>query len=163
MARYVARVHTPMSVGDAFALVSDMRTFEAWDPGIRSVTQVVGDGPGRGAEYDVRFAALPIDLRVAPIPIGLTLHYETERYEVPASRTEPHTVLLVARGVLFSSVDLITVSSAPGGCLVVYDADLRLNGPLRFGDLSLRVAFSWIGGRAEAGLRAALDGTSVPA
>lgn len=159
MARYVARVHTPMAIAEAFALVSDMRTFEDWDPGVRSVDQVVGDGPGLGAEYEVRVAASP----VPAVPIDLTLHYVTERCEAPDSRNEPHTVLLVARSLLFSSVDLLTVSSAPGGCVVVYDADLRLNGPLRMGDLGLRVAFSWIGAHAGAGLRTALDGTSVPA
>lgn len=154
MARYVARVHTPMPVLDAFALVSDMRTFENWDPGVSAVEQVVGDGPGEGATYDVKVSAIPRDI---------TLRYVTERYEVPASRTEPHTVLLVARSLPLTSVDEITVRSAPGGSLVVYDADLRLNGPLRLGDLSLRVAFSWIGGRAESGLREALGGVSVAA
>jgi hypothetical protein len=159
MARYVARVHTAMSVVDAFALVSDMRTFADWDPGVRSVTQVVGDGPGRGAEYDLSAAAVPL----LPLPVGLPLHYVTERYEVPASRTSPREALLVARHPVLTSVDLITATAAPGGSLVVYDADLRLNGPLRLGDLGLRAAFSWIGGRFEAGLRSALDGTSVPA
>lgn len=154
MARYVIRIHTPMSVTDAFALVSDMRTFADWDPGLTAVQQVEGDGPGLGAAYDVRVAAVPRDL---------TLRYVTERYDVPASRTQPHTVLLVARSLVLTSVDEITVTSAPGGCLVVYDADLRLNGPLRLGDLSLRLAFSWIAGRAEAGLRDALGGVSVPA
>ncbi|MGB7979444.1 MAG: SRPBCC family protein [Candidatus Nanopelagicales bacterium] len=153
MARYVARVRTPMSVVDAFALVSDMRTFAEWDPGVRAVDQVVGDGPGAGAEYDVRVSAVPRDL---------VLRYVTERYEVGSSPTRTWEVLLVARGALFTSVDLITVTAAPGGSLVVYDADLRLTGPLRVADLGLRVAFSWIGGRAEAGLRAALRGTSVP-
>lgn len=143
-----------MSVLDAFALVSDMRTFQDWDPGISSVEQVVGDGPGEGATYDVKVSAIPRDL---------TLRYVTERYEVLQSRTQPHTVLLVARGLLLTSVDEITVTSAPGGCVVVYDADLRLRGPLRLGDLSLRAAFSWIGGRAESGLRTALGGVSVAA
>lgn len=141
-----------MSVTDAFALVADMRTFETWDPGIRRVRQVVGDGPGPGATYEVRVAGFPRDL---------TLRYVTEQYVVPTSASAPREVVLVARSLLLRSVDRITVTAAPGGSLVVYDADLTLAGPLRLGDLGLRVAFAWIGSRAEAGLRQASAGTSV--
>jgi hypothetical protein len=153
MARYVARVHSPLPVPEAFAQVADMRRFEAWDPGIAAVTQVVGRGAGPGAAYDVTVTLLP----------GLTLRYVTEEFDAPSDPSRPREVLLVARSLLFSSVDRITVTPEGDGSLIVYDADVRLPGPLRLGDLGLRVVFSWIAGRAEAGLRAATAGVPVAA
>lgn len=154
MARYVARVQTPMPVPDAFALVCDMRTFETWDPGIAKVVQVVGEGPGPGATYEVTTAGFPR---------GVTLRYVTTALDVPADPSDPHEVLLEARSAALSSFDRITVTAAPGGSVVVYDADLRLAGPLRLGDVGLALAFRWIGARAEAGLREATSGVSVAA
>jgi hypothetical protein len=153
MARYVARVHTPMPVTEAFALMADMRTYATWDPGLTRSVQVVGEGPGVGSTYDLQLALPPL----------VTLRYVTQEYHVPAATSEPHEVLHVATNVLFSSTDRITVRSAPGGSLVVYDADLRLTGPLRLGDPGLRLVFGWVAGRAESGMRTALSGTSVPA
>lgn len=152
MAHYVATVRSPRQAREAFDLVSDMRTFADWDPGIRSVAQVDGQGPGPGAVFDVRVAAFPLDL---------TLRYTTERYHTASSG--PSEVLLVGRSMLFTSVDLITVSPTEDGSLVRYDADLRLAGPLRLGDLALRPVFGWVGARAESGLRTALAGESVRA
>lgn len=153
MARYVARVRTPWPADEAFALVSDMRTFASWDPGISAVEQVAGDGAGVGAVYDVHVWALPRDI---------TLRYETEYYEPPTNEGAG-VVRLVARSTLLTSVDVITVTPVRGATEVVYDADLRLNGPLRVGDLGLRAAFQVIGARAQAGLRHALHGSAVAA
>ena len=154
MARFVARVQSPMPVADAFALFSDMRTFATWDPGIPRVEQVVGEGAGPGAAYEVTAAAFLRDI---------TLRYVTEEYHVPDDPTDPPEVLLVARGPLLTSFDRITVTSTPAGSMIVYDADLRLTGILRLGDPGLRLAFRWIGARAEAGMRKATSGVSVPA
>jgi hypothetical protein len=152
VAHYLATVRSPRSPREAFDLVADMRTFADWDPGIRSVVQVDGSGPGPGAVFDVRVVGFPLDL---------TLRYTTERYHAASSGVSE--VLLVGRSTLFTSVDLITVTPSGAGCLVRYDADLRLAGPLRLGDLALRPVFAWVAGRAEAGLRAALAGESVRA
>ena len=154
MARYVARVRTPCSLSEAFALVSDMRTFPTWDPGVTAVKQVAGDGPGLGAAYDLRASAVPRDL---------TLRYETVRFEAPTSPGAAMEVCLIARSSTVTSVDVITARPLEDGTEVVYDADLRLNGPLRVADLGLRAAFQIIGARAETGMRRALEGTSVPA
>ena len=53
MARYVTRVRTHRSAEDAFAYLADMRSFAAWDPGVRRVAQVEGEGAGLGAVFDV--------------------------------------------------------------------------------------------------------------
>jgi hypothetical protein len=142
MARYVATVPTSWSAEQAFAFMSDMRRFPEWDPGVREVVQVVGEGPGPGAVYDLTVAA-----------VGTT----TMRYEVRAFEA-PRRVLLVSTTPWLSSVDEVRVEPAPGGAVVVYDAVLTLNGPLRLFDVLLRVAFRWIGGRAEAGMRRRLAG-----
>jgi hypothetical protein len=147
MARYVARVATPWSPADAFAFMADMRRFTEWDPGIRRIVQVVGDGPGPEVAYDVTVAGFPRDM---------TLRYVVEDYVAPT------TILLVARSAVFTSVDRVTVTARDGGAVVVYDAVLTLNGPLRLGDLGLRPVFNRIGDRAAAGLRRSLDGESLP-
>jgi hypothetical protein len=153
MARYVARVHSSLPVPEAFALVADMRQFEAWDPGVSRVTQVAGSGAGPGATFDV----------TVTLPPGLTLRYVTEEFDAPVDPKRPREALLVARTPLFSSVDRVSAVPVPDGSLITYDADVRLAGPLRLGDLGLRVVFGWIGGRAENGLREAATPAPVAA
>ena len=63
---------------------------------------------------------------------------------------------MVARSAVFTSIDRITVEPDGTGSVVTYDADLRLNGVLRLGDLGLRLVFGQIGDRAAAGLRRVL-------
>jgi len=146
MARYVTQVRSPMSPDEAFAFAADLRRFEDWDPGVRRSTQVVGDGPASGAAYDVVVAGFPSDL---------TLRYETVEHEAPRS------TFLVAKSAFFTSEDRISVQPDDRGCVVTYDADLRLNGPLALFDLGLRLVFGRIGDRAAAGLCRALDGQVV--
>lgn len=146
MARYVARAWTPWTPERAFALMADMRTFADWDPGVRRVSQVQGEGHGPESVFDVTVAAVPRDL---------TLRYVSEQY------APDREVLLIGRDRFFTSTDRITVTVEGSGSLVTYDADLALNGPLRIADPGLRLAFRRIGGRAERGMRAALTGTSV--
>ena len=57
---------------------------------------------------------------------------------------------------VFTSIDRITVEPDGTGSVITYDADLRLNGVLRIGDLGLRLVFGQIGDRAAAGLRRVL-------
>jgi carbon monoxide dehydrogenase subunit G len=142
MARYVTTVRTSWNADEAFSYMADLRNFARWDPGVRRVTQIQGDGPGPDAEFDVAVAAVPREL---------VLRYRTVEFAAP------HTVLVVARSALLTSEDRITVVSEPdGGSSVTYDADLRLGGPLRLADPGLRLVFGRIGDRAAAGLRRAL-------
>jgi len=123
--------------------MADVRNFERWDPGVHSVTQVDGDGPGLGAAYDV-------EVRTGPVPMVL-------RYEV-VERDAPHRLLLVATTQLLRSVDEIRVEPAETGAVVTYDARLDLRGPLALADPLLGLAFGLIGNRAAAGLRRTLAG-----
>lgn len=142
MARYETVVHTPRSPEDAFAYMADLRNFEQWDPGIESSTQVVGDGPGVGAEYDIEMSMM-------------TLRYVTTEYDAPARvKVEAHSRLL-------SSFDTITVKARGSGSDVRYEAEIRLGGPLRLLDPLFNLVFQRIGDKASAGMARALDGYEI--
>jgi len=130
-----------MTPQEAFAYMADLGNFVEWDPGVKAVRQGEGSGGGPDAGFDVTV--------VAPGP-DLTLRYVTEEHDAP------HNLLVVARSSVFTSSDRITVEPDGTGSLVTYDADLRLNGVLRVGDLGLRLVFGQIGNRAAAGLRRVL-------
>ncbi len=53
MARYSTTVRTDRAPADSFASMSDLRNFEDWDPGVQRATQIVGDGGGPDAAFDV--------------------------------------------------------------------------------------------------------------
>ncbi|MCB0931411.1 MAG: SRPBCC family protein [Mycobacterium sp.] len=141
MARYVTTVKTAKTPQEAFAYMADLRNFAEWDPGVKAVKQVKGSGGGPDNVFDVTVAGVGRDL---------TLRYVTEEYDAPCN------LLVVARSTVFTSIDRITVEPDGTGSVVTYDADLRLNGVLRVGDLGLRLMFRQIGDRAAAGLRRVL-------
>ena len=141
MARYVTTVRSAKTPREAFAYMADLRNFAEWDPGVKAVRQVKGSGGGPDAVFDVTV--------VAPGP-DLTLRYLTEEHDAPRN------LLVVARSSVFTSIDRITVEPDGTGSVITYDADLRLNGVLRVGDLGLRLVFGQIGDRAAAGLRRVL-------
>jgi carbon monoxide dehydrogenase subunit G len=146
MARYVTTVRTPRSPQEAFEYMADLRNFADWDPGVTKVVQVDGDGAGPDGVFDVTVKNPGKDL---------TLRYRTREFE------SPRFARVVATSTMFTSDDRITVEPDGDGSLVTYDAELRLNGPLRLADPLLKLAFGRIGDRAAAGLRTALDGTAV--
>ena len=141
MARYVTTVRSAKTPREAFAYMADLRNFAEWDPGVKAVRQVEGSGGGPDSVFDVTVVAPGRDL---------TLRYVTEEHDAP------HNLLVVARSSVFTSIDRITVEPDGTGSVVTYDADLRLNGVLRLGDLGLRLVFGQIGNRAAAGLRRVL-------
>ena len=141
MARYVTTVRSAKTPQEAFAYMADLRNFAEWDPGVKAVRQVKGTGGGPDAVFDVTVAGPVLDL---------TLRYVTEEHDAP------RTLLVVARSSMFTSIDRITVEPDGTGSVVTYNADLRLNGVLRVGDLGLRLVFGQIGDRAAAGLRRVL-------
>lgn len=146
MAKYVTTIESPLAPDAAFDYMVDLRNFAEWDEGVSSVEQVIGDGGGDDAEFDVE---------IANTPVPMTLRYRTVAYDRPGSAT------VKASNTWFTSVDTITVESSDDGSIVTYDADLRLNGPLGLFDLLLRPVFARIGERANRGLIEALDGAQV--
>ena len=145
MARYITTVRTQLTPEEAFEYMADLRNFAEWDPGVKKVEQVVGNGGGADTEFDVTVT---------------TMRYRTTVFN-------PTTELVaVAKTRMLKSTDRITITrEAVGGnhgTLVTYDADLQLNGVLRLADPLLRLAFGRIGDRAAAGLRRVLKGEDVP-
>lgn len=146
MARYSTTIRTDRSADDAFAFMSNLRNFQDWDPGVKEATQVVGDGGGPEAEFDV----------VVDAPgKGMTLRYVTTEYQAPKR------VVVRAESSLLTSLDRIDVAADGTGSRVTYDAELTLNGPLRVLDIALKPLFDRIARRADQGLQHALDGQKV--
>lgn len=145
MAKYATTVRTDLSPAEAFVYVAKLSNLPKWDPGVKTATQVQGDGPGPDAAYDVKLSNGSIDLT-----------YETTDFD-----GEALTTTLVAKYSWFTSID--TVSAVPNGdgADVTYDAELRLKGPLALGDVLFRPVFQKIGDKAAAGLVKALDGEKV--
>lgn len=142
MARYVTRIPSPKSPDEVFAYMADLRNFAEWDPGVKKVVQVGGDGPALGAEFDVTVKGPGRDL---------TLRYRITEFHAP------HELLAVAKSGLFTSIDRITVIPTLAGCTVTYNAELRMNGIFSLADPGLRMVFHRIGDRAARGLRSALN------
>jgi hypothetical protein len=147
MARYVARVHTPLPVEEAFAFMADLTNFARWDPGVVDARQVVGDEPEHGAEYDV-------EVRGPLRPLTLRYRLSTHR--------PPDAVVAEASTRRLTSIDRITVEPGDdGGSVVTYDANLVVNGAPRFAEPLVRAVFNRIGRRAERGLVEALRGRAM--
>lgn len=144
MARYTTSIRCSLSPVDAFARIGDLANLADWDPGVATSTQVVGDGPGPDAAYDVTLSTG-----------SMTLRYETTEFSGPRS------VTYRAKASWFTSIDTIAVVPAAEGSIVTYDARLRLPLLLRLGDPVLGLVFRRVGDRAAAGLRTALEGEFV--
>lgn len=142
MARYTTSIRTARSSVDAFEYMADLRNFKHWDPGVKGVTQVAGDGAGAGAVFDV----------VVNARGGLTLRYHTTHFD------PPRKVVIEAKSRLFTSIDQIDVRDESGSTVVTYEASLAFNGPLRVFDVVMRPFFNRIGDRAKVGLLRELDG-----
>jgi carbon monoxide dehydrogenase subunit G len=145
MARYLTSVKTARPQDEVFAYMADLRNFAQWDPGVRAVVQISGDGGGPQTVFDVTVSGIR----------DATLRYRTVEYE------EPDIVLVVAESATLVSTDRITVRRDGDATIVTYDADLRLKGVLRIAAPVLALIFRRIGDRAAAGLRRALDGVAV--
>ena len=142
MARYVATIRSPWSAERAFDYMADLRNLEEWDPGVSSSRLVAGDAPGPSAAYDVKVS-------------GTELRYETREFDRP-TRT-----VVEATSRRLRSYDVIEIAEADGGCEVVYDATLELNGVLKIADPLLSLFFRRIGDKAAAGMERALQGRKV--
>ncbi len=147
MARYVTKLHTRRPPDEVFAYMADLRNFPKWDPGVRRVAQVEGQGGGLGAVFDVTVRARR----------DQTLRYRTAVFD------PPREVLVVAKTTVFTQRQrtCITLAADDAGTIVTYNAHLRFNGPLRIGDPLLQIVFRRLGSRASAGLRRVLEGEQL--
>ncbi|CAN5145431.1 SRPBCC family protein [soil metagenome] len=142
MARFAMSVRTDRPTEEVFAYMADLSNFSEWDPGVSRSVQVTGRGAGVGAEYELDAS-------------GSTLRYVVEDYDAPKK------MVATASNRFITSVDTITVDPERGSCVVTYDADLLLNGPLKIGDPILKLVFNRIGEKAAGGLVDQLNGTRL--
>lgn len=146
MAHYVTKVRTARPVEDVFAYLADLRNFAEWDPGVKAVRQIEGDGGGPSSVFDVTVKGIGKDL---------TLRYRTIEY------VEGRTAVVEASSKLLRSLDRISVEADGTGSVATYDATLTFNGPLSALGGLLGPLFKRIGDRAAAGLRQALGGSAA--
>lgn len=151
MARYTTTQTTGWDPDTAFAWMADLRHLAVWDPSIRSSDQVVGDGPGPGAEYDVTVHAAGGDR---------TMRYRIEEWEPEARR-----LLAVSETPVLTSYDRISVETVEGHdhpTAVTYDADLVMKGPAKVADPLVALGFDRMGDQAAAGLADVLHRPGPP-
>lgn len=146
MAHYQCDVQTPWSPSDAFAYMVDVRNFAEWDPGVVSVTQVAGDGPGPDAMYDILTSNGGREM---------LFRYSVTRYDSPVGFT------IVGHKTPFTSTDVIGVEQDGDGAIVTYAAELKVPFPLSLADRWLQGVFDRIGDAAAQGLARELDGTKL--
>jgi uncharacterized protein YndB with AHSA1/START domain len=138
MARFTTTISSPASAEEVFSYLSAFDSIAEWDPGVSAAKQV-GDGPVEvGTVFEVTSVTGPWS-----IPL---------RYEV-VELGPGHRIALRAETADFVSYDVITVTETDSGSAATYDADLALRGVRRPFDPFLRLVFTVIGRRAEAGLR----------
>ena len=142
MAHYAATVTSRRSAQAVFDYLADFSSTAEWDPGVIAARRLTAEPLRVGARFHVVAGFLG---RQVP------LEYRTVEID------RPRRVVLRAESASAVSEDTITVRELPGsGTEVVYDAQLRLRGPLRLADPVLGVFFTRIGDRAKAGLANAL-------
>ena len=140
MARYLTSVTSPWTPEEAFDYVADFRNLIEWDPSVTASTITSGDKPGVGTVYAVTAS-------------GATLDYVTQVYE------RPNRFVVEGASKQFYSYDVIEFASTDSGCLVSYDATLKLRGVLSAFTPGLGLFFDRIGDKAAGGLAKALEGT----
>ena len=146
MARYVVSVRTARRPTEAFAYMADLTNFAEWDPGVKSSTQVSGDGAALDSAYDAE---------VKSVGGSMTLRYELIEFDSPTR------FVARAESSLSLSVDEITVEPDGDGSVVTYDAELTLKGVFTIGEPALKLVFDNIGNKAADGLVSVLDGVRV--
>ena len=126
--------------------MAELRNLTAWDPGVHTVEQVVGEQPGLNAEFNVT-----VDGFSGP----MTLTYVMTGFK------SPQHFSVKAQSDLLTSHDQTTVVATDEGCTVTYSAELTLNDSVGIADEEFATTFNIVGDRAARGLAKALEGTRV--
>ena len=138
MARIVRRIPVDRDPVEVFDAIADFSTTARWDPGVRS-SMALDDPPvGPGARFEVT---------LDQGPFGPRLTYETRTYD------RPRRVVLHTRNALVEGTDDISVEADGDGCVVIWEADFALRGPVgRLVDPVLARGFGKVGDAAVSGL-----------
>jgi hypothetical protein len=147
MARFIAQIRTPRSADEVFGYLADMRNAPEWDPSITRVVQVEGSGGGVDAVFDVTVAGVR--------GRETTFRYRTTNFDPPTR------LALRAESAALTSFDRVRIGDEDGSTVVVYEADLQLNGWRQVADPLLARMFRRYGEPAAAGLTRVLDGERI--
>jgi len=143
MAHYHATIDSQRGPAETFDYLATFSNAAQWDPGVLAGEQL-DPGPVRlGTRFRLVVPFLGRRLPLTYVVTGYSPHRQ---------------VALDAVSRLLRSADRIEVTADGDGARVSYDADVRLQGPLRLLDPLLRRGFRTVGDRAAAGLASALDG-----
>jgi hypothetical protein len=125
-----------------FAYMARFSNAAEWDPGVTGAEELTPGPPALGSTYR---------LGVRSLGRSLNLDYRITEFDHPAR------VVLSAENTTLRSIDVIEITSDPGGgSTLTYDATLTLKGIFAVASPLLGPAFRRLGDRAAAGLRARL-------
>ena len=138
MAQIVRRIPVDRDATEVFDAIADFSTTARWDPGVRSSIALDDPPVGPGARFEVT---------LDQGPFGPRLTYRTEVHD------RPRRVVLHTRNALVEGTDDVTVEQDGDGCVVTWQADFALRGPLgRLVDPLLARGFAKVGDKAVEGL-----------
>jgi carbon monoxide dehydrogenase subunit G len=138
MARIVRHITVDRDPTEVFDAIADFSTSARWDPGIRSSLPLDTPPVGPGASFEVT---------LDQGPFGPRLVYRTEVYD------RPRRVVLHTRNALVEGTDDVRVEADGDGCVVTWQADFAVRGPIgRLVDPLLARGFEKVGDKAVEGL-----------
>jgi hypothetical protein len=135
-------VVSPVDRETAFAYISDWGRQAEWDPNTVSAARIGEGDPEVGARY-----ALEVKGFRAP----LSMAYRITELVVP------ERLVLVGESRYVWTEDILTFTETEAGTQVDYEAELKLNGPLRLLEPLLGRYFDGIGKGVVEGLQRELD------
>lgn len=135
-------VTTTKPRSEVFAYLADFSTVAEWDPGIVSSQRTSGDG-GVGTTY-----AVTATFSGREVPMT---------YEV-VDMTPPERIVVRGAAKNVDALDTIECLDHGEGTRVVYTAEFRLKGLLRFAEPFLGGTFRRLGATAMSGMERALNG-----
>lgn len=139
MARYTATIPSVRTPDEAFAYMAHFDNVTEWDESVSSARRLDDGELGVGSQFEVTMTFVGREQ---------TLVYDVTEYDAAARRA-------VLKGVNGKTVSIDTITVDPQGA-VTYDAQVILGGRLKLIDPLVNLAFQRLGGKAAAGLRAAL-------
>ena len=142
MTKLHERVVTPLDRETAFAYISDWSRQAEWDPNTVSAARVGDGGPEIGARYA---------LEVKGFRRPVAMEYRITELVVP------ERLVLVGESPYVWTEDVLTFTETEAGTQVDYQAEIKLNGLLRFVEPLLGRYFDGIGKGVTEGMQRELD------
>jgi carbon monoxide dehydrogenase subunit G len=139
--RYARAIEVTTPPAETFAYLADFTNTAEWDPGIAEARRLTPAPTEVGSRFE----------------IVAVFRGNRQRFEyVVTELDEGKRIALHGDGEKAVSDDVMTVSASGAGTRVLYEADIRLKGPLRVVEPFMRPMFTRMGNKALDGLAAKL-------